>query len=182
MWKRRLLFFLPLLLFVGIAMFMARNLGHPQQAVIRSQMIGKPVPAFNLPSLADGAPGLARSDLAAGNGPAIVNIFASWCLPCAVEAPHLQTLATAAGGKGVPLYGIAVQDAPEDTNAFLGRYGNPYARVATDTGGQMMVALGASGVPETYIVDGKGIIRHQHLGDIKDSDVPRLLAQLEAAR
>lgn len=177
MLKRRLLFFVPLIAFILIAIFMARNLGHPQQAVIRSQMIGKPVPEFTLAPLENGEAGLSRADLAGGDV-VLVNLFASWCLPCAVEAPYLQKLAD----QGATIYGIAVQDAPEDTQAFLKKYGNPYARIGSDRGGQMMVAFGASGVPETYVIDGKAVIRHQHLGDIRAEDVHRILARMQAAR
>lgn len=172
----RALLLLPLLLFLGLAAFFAANLGRPQTAVVKSQMVGKPIPEFSLGGL-DGAPGLSRADLMTGR-PTLVNLFASWCLPCQVEAPHLETLAEA----GATLHGIAVRDAPADTKAFLVKNGNPFSRIGIDRGGQMMLAFGSSGVPETFVVDGEGVVRYQHLGDIRAGDVAKLLAELERAR
>ncbi|MGL6044295.1 MAG: DsbE family thiol:disulfide interchange protein [Sandaracinobacteroides sp.] len=174
--RSRALLLLPLLLFAGLVVLMAGNLGKPQQAVIRSQMIGKPVPAFALEGVA-GSRGFGSADLAAGR-PVLVNIFASWCLPCAVEAPQLQALQA----RGVPLLGIAVRDEPADVAAFLGRHGNPFERIGQDPGGRLLVAFGASGVPETYVVDGRGIIRHQHIGEIRPEHVSELLAALERTK
>jgi cytochrome c biogenesis protein CcmG/thiol:disulfide interchange protein DsbE len=174
--RSRALVLLPLLLFAGLVALMATNLGKPQQATIRSHMVGKPVPPFQLEGVA-GAQGFGAADLAMGR-PILVNVFASWCLPCAVEAPQLKTLQAS----GVPLYGIAVRDQPDDVAAFLKRHGNPFQRIGADPGGRMMLAFGASGVPETYVVDGKGIIRHQHLGEIRPEHVPQLLAAVERAK
>jgi cytochrome c biogenesis protein CcmG/thiol:disulfide interchange protein DsbE len=165
------------MLFAGLLALMAGHLGQPTQAVVVSHMIGKPVPDFAFSGL-DGGPGLARADLSAGGGPVLVNIFASWCLPCAVEAPQLKALKA----KGVTVHGIAIRDTPANVAAFLARHGNPFDRVALDTAGRIMVDVGASGVPETYVIDGKGIIRYQHLGEIRPEHVPLLLQQLEAAR
>lgn len=175
-WTTRLMLLLPLLLFGGLVFLMAGNLGKPTDAVIRSHMIGKPVPAFALEGTG-GADGLASADLANG-GPVLVNLFASWCLPCAVEAPQLQALAD----KGATIHGIAIRDTPEKVQAFLARHGNPFTHIGDDRAGRMMLAFGASGVPETYVVDGKGIVRHQHLGEIRPEHVPQILAELEKAR
>lgn len=175
--SRRWFFFIPLLLFLGLALFLVRNLGHPQQAVIVSRMIGKPVPEFTLPPVEAGGKGLSTADLRDGRVH-LVNLFASWCVPCAVEAPVLAEMAR----QGAVIHAIAVQDAPEDTQRFLARHGDPFANVASDRDGQMLVQFGASGVPETYVVDGRGVIRYQYLGGIRPEDAPRLLAQIEAAR
>ncbi len=172
----RLVWLLPLALFAGLIALMAGNLGRPQQAIVKSHMIGKPVPAFELAGHG-GGPGLSAADLA-GGGPVLVNLFASWCLPCAVEAPQLEALRE----RGATLHGIAVRDTPEKTAAFLARHGNPFTRIGEDPGGRLMLAFGASGVPETYVIDGRGIIRHQHLGEIRPEHVPELLAELEKAR
>jgi cytochrome c biogenesis protein CcmG/thiol:disulfide interchange protein DsbE len=175
-WTPRLLLLLPLVLFAGLVILMAGNLGKPQEAVIRSHMVGKPVPDFALEAVG-GARGLANSDLATGK-PVLVNVFASWCLPCAVEAPQLQALKD----KGAVIHGIAIRDTPEKVEAFLGRHGNPFDRIGNDPSGRMLIAFGASGVPETYVIDGQGVIRHQHLGEIRPEHVPGLLAELEKAK
>lgn len=175
--NRRLAFFVPLALFAGLALFLAANLGRPTQTVVKSHMIGKPVPAFRLPALDPAAPGLDSAMLRSGR-PVVLNLFASWCVPCAVEAPWLKALAA----EGVPIIGIAIQDEPAATSAFLARHGNPYSQVLSDRDGHMLVLLGASGVPESFVVDGRGIIRHQHLGDVRETDVGPLAARWMAAR
>jgi cytochrome c biogenesis protein CcmG/thiol:disulfide interchange protein DsbE len=139
-------------------------------------MIGKPLAPFALDPFA-GAQPLTPADLAAG-GPVLVNIFASWCLPCAVEAPQLQALKD----RGATIHGIATRDSPEDVARFLAQHGNPFARIGLDPGGRMLIAFGASGVPETYVIDGRGVIRHQHLGEIRPEHVEGLLEALEKAR
>ncbi len=174
-WTTRVLWLLPLLLFAGLVWLMAGNLGKPTQVVVESRMIGKPVPAFALDSF-EGGEGV--SNAAFAEGPVLVNIFASWCLPCAVEAPQLQALAD----RGATLIGISTRDTPEATAAFLQRHGNPYARIGMDPAGRLMLAFGASGVPETYVVDRQGIVRLQHLGEVRAEHVPQLLAELEKAR
>jgi len=173
----KLFWLLPLLLFAALLALMGGNIGRSPEAVILSHMIGKPVPEFAFGGTA-GAEGLSRADLAAGGAPVLVNLFASWCLPCAVEAPQLKALVD----RGAIIHGIAVRDTPDDIAAFLDRHGNPFTRIALDEQGRMMLALGASGVPETYVIDGRGIIRFQHLGEIRAEHVPVLLAQLEKAR
>ncbi len=172
----RALWLLPLALFAGLVVLMAGNLGKPQQAVVRSHLVGKPVPALALEGVA-GAQGLTNADLASGK-PVLLNLFASWCLPCAVEAPQLEALRA----KGVTIHAIAVRDQPADVEGFLAKHGNPFGRIGQDPGGRMMIAFGASGVPETFVVDGKGIIRFQHLGEIRAEHVPMLMAELEKAR
>jgi cytochrome c biogenesis protein CcmG/thiol:disulfide interchange protein DsbE len=83
---------------------------------------------------------------------------------------------------GVEINAIASRDTPEDIANFLNRWGNPYARIGTDTTSKVQLELGSSGVPETFVVDGNGVIVHQHIGDIRKEDVPKLLQLLEEAR
>jgi cytochrome c biogenesis protein CcmG/thiol:disulfide interchange protein DsbE len=175
-WKTRALWLLPLALFTGLVVLMAQNLGKPQQAVIRSHLVGKPAPAMALAGVA-GAPGLSSADLQTGQ-PVLVNLFASWCLPCAVEAPQLKVLQA----NGVTIHGIAIRDQPADVQGFLAKHGNPFTAIGQDPGGRMMIAFGSSGVPETYVIDGKGVIRYQHLGEIRAEHVPLLMAELEKAK
>ena len=84
--------------------------------------------------------------------------------------------------RGVPIDAIAIRDTPDDIADFLARHGDPYRRIALDKNSAVQLALGSSGVPETFIVDGKGIIRHQHIGDIRPENVDEILRLYEAAR
>lgn len=140
-------------------------------------MVGKPAPDLALPGLDPAGPGLSSADLSAGQ-PVLVNFFASWCLPCRVEAPHLKALKD----RGVIIHGIALRDQPADIRGFLSRHGNPFARIGLDTQGQAAIAFGSSGVPETFLIDGKGIIRKQHLGEIRAEHVPELLQEMDRWR
>ncbi len=121
-------------------------------------------------------PGLSSADLADGT-PKLMNVFASWCVPCAAEAPQLAELERA----GAPIVGVAIRDTPEDLAAFLQRNGNPFARIGADNLSEIQFAIGSSGVPETFVIDGKGVIRYQHIGDIREEDIPILLAKLREA-
>ena len=173
---RRLALYVPLALFGVFLMLVLFGLGRSPETVIKSTMIGKPVPEIALPG-PNGRPGLATADLRGGK-PVLVNVFASWCIPCAAEAPQLIALKQA----GVTIHGVAIRDRPEDIAKFLSRYGDPYARIGLDDRSSMQIALGSAGVPESFVVDGKGVIRLQHIGDIRAEHIPRILAALEAAR
>jgi len=155
----------------------AAGLVRPESQTIRSQMIGKPLPSFSLAPGVQTLPGLGSANFRDGK-PKLLNIFASWCIPCAAETPQLIQLAQA----GIPIEAVAIRDRPEDIAAFLKRYGNPYDRIGSDPTSKLQIALGSSGVPETFVIDGKGIIRHQHIGDIRPEDVPGLLAALADAQ
>jgi len=135
------------------------------------------VPAFALAAALPTKPGLASTDLASGQ-PRLVNFFASWCVPCIAEVQLLQQLKA----QGVHIDGIAVRDRPEDVADFLARHGDPYERIGSDPQSRVQISLGSSGVPESFIIDGRGIIRYQHIGVIKDSDVSMILARLEQAK
>lgn len=143
--------------------------------LIASQWIDKPVPTFDLPPATPALPGLSSRDLASGQ-PRLVNIFASWCIPCKIEAPQLEALKA----RGVIIDGIAIRDRPEDLERFLAETGNPYRSIGADERSQVQIALGSSGVPETFLVDGNGIIRQQIQGVIEPQQVPELIARLEA--
>lgn len=175
--RRAFLLWTPMALFVLLFALFASGLIKPASHDIPSQMVGKPLPAFDLPQLVPNHPGLKTSDLATGK-PHLLNVFASWCIPCIAEAPNLMALKQA----GVPIEAVAIRDRPEDVAAFLQRNGDPYDRIGSDTASRVQLAIGSSGVPETFVVDGKGVIRHQHIGDIRAEDVPDLLRRLEQAR
>lgn len=175
--KRKLLLWVPLALFVVFFGFVAIGLINPAERTIASQMVGKPVPAFDLPAGAPGRTGFSSRDLATGE-PRLLNVFASWCVPCIAEAPILMELKR----RGVKIDAIAIRDKPDDVAAFLARNGDPYERIGSDTASRVQLAMGSSGVPETFVVDGRGIIRHQHIGDIRAENVPEILAKLDEAR
>ena len=161
---------LPLLVFVllGGLFWYALKSGDP--SLLPSPLIGKKVPDFTLPAIegltAEGnaVQGFAASDLAQGE-PTIVNVFASWCVECQVEHPLLLALSQT---PGVRLYGIDYKDDPVAARRFLGRHGNPYARVGADSSGRVAIDFGVYGVPETYVVTGDGKIAYRHVGPLTE--------------
>jgi cytochrome c biogenesis protein CcmG/thiol:disulfide interchange protein DsbE len=153
------------------------RLATPVDTAVHSKLEGKRVPAFALAAALPGKPTLSSTDLATGH-PRLVNVFASWCVPCISEVRVLQGLRD----RGVAIDGIDIRDRPDDLTNFLGRNGDPYERIGSDPQSQVQIALGSSGVPESFIVDGKGIILYQHIGAIAPSDVPMILSKLDQAR
>ncbi|WP_196221784.1 redoxin family protein [Sphingobium sp. CAP-1] len=174
---KKLWIWLPLALFLAFIGLFASGLFQPDDRIIHSRLVGQPLPAFTLPAGASDRPALVSADLATGR-PRLLNIFASWCVPCAAEAPQLMALKQA----GVEIDAIAIRDARPDVDAFLKRYGNPYARIGLDARSGVQIALGSSGVPETFVIDGKGRIAYQHIGDIRADDVPMILDRLRDAQ
>jgi cytochrome c biogenesis protein CcmG/thiol:disulfide interchange protein DsbE len=175
--SRRWLLWVPLTLFVAVIGIAVYALRQPQEREIRSRLKGQPLPAFDLPAIVPGKPGLASKDFASGK-PRLLNIMASWCVPCIAEAPQLMALRRA----GAEIDAIAIRDTPEDLQAVLTSRGDPYVRVGSDTRSAVQLALGSAGVPETFVIDGHGKIVDQHIGVIRDEDVPDLLAELEKAK
>ena len=167
---------LPLVAFAIFVAVTGWALFRPGDETVRSAMVGQPLPDFTLPPAIDGKPGLTTADFRDGK-PRLLNIWASWCVPCAAEAPQLDALKQA----GAVIAGIAIRDKPEDVAAFLARYGDPYAAIGRDDVSAVQLAIGSSGVPETFVIDGRGIIRYQHIGDIRPDDVAILLEQLREA-
>lgn len=173
----RILLWLPLIGFLTVLGLVFTGLIRPHDTSVRSQMVGKPLPAFSLPSTRPGQPPVTSAGFADGKV-RLVNIFASWCVPCVVEMPQLAQIKQA----GVTIEGIASRDKPADSLAFLQRNGDPYDRIGDDANSSVQIAIGSSGVPETYVVDGKGIIRAQHIGPIQPQDVDDILAAVKDAR
>ena len=173
---RRLVLFAPLAVFALLLAALAWRLAAPSDSAIRSTLVGKPLPDIKLSPLVAGGNAIALRSVT--GRPLLVNFFASWCVPCVAEASVLEEL----DGKGVPIFGIAVRDRPEDVARFLQRHGNPFFAIGGDPESQAQIALGSSGVPESYVVDARGIIRYQHIGPIEGDDVPVIMAELEKAR
>ena len=159
---RRWLTFLPVAIFLVLAAVFYRGLsGNP--ADVPSVLIGKPVPSFTLAPIAElNLPGLATADLRKGTV-TLVNVWASWCVPCREEHPLLMELA---GREDVRIVGINYKDDPENARRFLVTLGVPFAAVGADRNGRAAVDWGVYGVPESFLVDGKGTIRLKWIGPL----------------
>ena len=164
----------PLAAFALVLAVVAFALIRPADRTVRSALVGKPLPALALPASVAGHPGLSTAPT---GKPRLINVFASWCVPCAAEAPQLAALKSA----GIAVEGVAIRDAPADTAAFLGRYGDPFAAIGDDRNGRFQLSIGSSGVPESFVVDARGRIAMQHVGPIMDDDVPAILAAMRNA-
>ncbi len=157
-WKRRLLFLIPLGLFAGLAVaFGAGLMLNPRE--IPSALIGDPVPEFELPPVQGRTLGFSDKDLR--GEVSLVNVFASWCVECRVEHPFLMRLKEE---KVVPLYGLNYKDKPDDAQVWLDTLGDPYTRTGADISGRVSIDWGVYGVPETFVVDRNGIIAYKHIG------------------
>ncbi len=177
---RRLIFIAPILVFIGLVVYFATPLLEgTDPTLIPSPLIDKPVPVFDLPPLPGHAKGLSSADLK--GQVQIVNIFASWCIPCRAEAPVLMGLAKTTH---VPIRGINQKDKPEDAETYLKELGNPYTSIGMDSDRHVSIDWGAYGAPETFIVDAEGRIRFKQAApltqaDVRDTILP-LLAKLGA--
>lgn len=130
--------------------------------------VGQPMPDLALASLDDGTPVRLREALA--GGPLLVNFYASWCAPCAVEQPVLARMKAA----GARIIGVSYKDRPEMSRAFLARSGDPFTWRVVDPDGRAGVEFGVTGPPETYLVDRTGVIRAKHVGAVTAADAARL--------
>ena len=173
---RRWLLWVPLAVFALVALMVALSLRTPADRTVRSALAGQALPAFALKPLIPGKPGLASGDFARGE-PRLLNVFASWCIPCIAEAPQLLALKR----RGVRIDAIAIHDTVPAVQAFLRRNGDPYAAIGDDQASRVQLALGSSGVPETFIIDGRGRIVAQHVGDVRADEVERIAAQVRSA-
>lgn len=166
----RLWTLIPLVVLAGlIALFTVFSLRRPPE-VHPDALVGRPLPQLMLPTLVGGEAAPLR---AAVEGPTLVNVFASWCVPCEVEHPELVRLSRS----GVRVVGVAYKDDPAKTAAFLGRLGNPFATVFTDRDGRAGIELGVSGVPETFLVGSDGVVVAKHAGPLTPELAGTLLAR-----
>ena len=174
--RRSLLMLLPLVVFLGLAALFWSRLGNGDPSRIPSALIGRPAPSTPLPALPELAkdgtavPGL---DPAALKGKvSIVNVWASWCVPCHDEAPLLLKLAE---DKRIRVAGINYKDQPENARRFLGRYGNPFAASGADPGGRAAIEWGVYGVPETFVVGRAGTILYKMVGPVTPANIDSVL-------
>ena len=168
---KRFLFLMPALIFAVIVGYFVWGLNPARDpSRVPSALIDKPVPDFDLAPLeGTGKPGLKTADFGDGRV-TLVNFFASWCLPCRAEHPLLMRLAEE---ERVRLVAINYKDEAANAVQWLSSLGDPYARIGVDRGGRTAIDWGVSGVPETFVIDGGGRIRYQHIGPIH----PRQLDQ-----
>jgi cytochrome c biogenesis protein CcmG, thiol:disulfide interchange protein DsbE len=174
--RRLLLMTLPLIVFAGLAVLFWYRLGDGDPSRIPSALIGRPAPQTALPALdglvndGNAVPGL---DPATFKGKvSIVNVWASWCVPCHDEAPLLTELAK---DKRLQLVGINYKDSADNARRFLGRYGNPFGIVGVDGNGRAAIEWGVYGVPETFIVGRDGKIAYKLVGPITPDNVDMVL-------
>ena len=181
--RRSFLMVLPLIAFAGLAALFWLRLGTGDPSRIPSALIGHPAPQTSLPPLtgllSDGTqvPGL---DPAIFKGKvSVVNVWASWCVPCHDEAPLLTELAK---DTRLQLVGINYKDAPDNARRFLGRYGNPFGVVGVDANGRAAIEWGVYGVPETFVVGREGTIVYKLVGPITPDNIDSALkAEIDKA-
>ena len=167
----------PPLLFAALAILFYLGMQRDDPDALPSVRVGQPAPALPLTPL----PGKDSFDTAALNAPGVklVNYWASWCAPCRVEHPNLQTLAD----EGVPIYGVNYKDDPAKALAFLDELGDPYVAVGADDSGRIGIDWGLYGVPETFVIDGNGVVTLRFAGPITQRVLEnRIRPAIEAAR
>ena len=174
--RRRLVVLIPLVLFLGLALLFVIRLGAGDASRIPSALIGHPAPATNLPPVAglarDGTP-VPGLDPAAFRGEvSVINVWASWCVPCRDEAPLLVRLAQ---DKRIRIVGINYKDQSDNARRFLGRYGDPYAANGVDENGRAAIDWGVYGVPETFVVGRDAHIAYKLIGPITPENLDTVL-------
>lgn len=181
--RRRLIVLLPLFVFLGLAALFFFRLSAGDPSRLPSALIGHPVPNTPLPALQglvhDGqpVPGITVSEFK--GAVTLVNVWASWCVPCHDEAPLLLELS---GDRRVRLVGINYKDQPDNARRFLGRYGNPFAAVGTDNAGRAAIDWGVYGVPESFVIGRDGRIAYKLVGPISEDNLKTVLKpELEKA-
>jgi len=171
---RRWIVFVPLAIFLALAVLFLFRLGAGDPSTIPSALIGRPAPDTDLPAIPglvrDGkpVPGLTAADFK--GQVTVLNVWGSWCLPCREEAPLLIRMAA---DKRYRLLGLNYKDQRDDAIAWLKRYGDPYVVSLIDTDGRVGIDYGVYGVPETYVIDKQGVIRYKRIGPV----TPEILKQ-----
>lgn len=177
---RKVLIALPLAGFLGLAILFFFRLGAGDPSQLPSVLIGKPAPMLTLPPLdgllRDGAPVPGLDPARFQGNVTIVNVWASWCVPCRDEAALLLKLST---DRRYQILGINYKDETENARRFLGRYGNPYATVGVDRNGRAAIDWGVYGVPETFVIGRDGKIVFKLVGPVTKENLPALKREME---
>lgn len=166
--KQRLFLFIPLAIFAVLAILFWRGLSL-DPGEMPSALLNKPVPTFELPVIraSENPPDLLQANQEMIKGKAsLLNVWATWCLPCKQEHPFLNVLKA----QGVPIYGINYKDEDESAQRWLTELHNPYVFSVADADGRLALNLGVFGYPETYVVDKQGIIRYKHIGIVNEEN------------
>ena len=170
---------IPVIVFAALAALFWKGLsGNPSQ--LPSALIGQPVPEVNLPPVEGlDVPGFDTAALKQGQV-TLVNVWGSWCAPCRVEHPYMMELSRRGD---IRLFGLNYKDEPENARRFLGTLGQPYAAIVADRAGRSAIDWGVYGVPETFVIDGQGIIRFKFIGPLSAGTLKSVLnPEIEKAK
>lgn len=174
--RRNVLIVLPLIVFIALAALFLYRLGNGDPSVLPSALIGQAAPVTDLPPLPgierDGKPTPGLSNATFKGAVTLVNVWASWCVPCRDEVPFLDQLSR---DKRIQLVGINYKDSPEDARRFLNRFGNPFAANGRDASGRTSIDWGVYGVPETFLVGRDGHIAYKLVGPVTADNLVRVL-------
>ena len=165
-------YFIPVIVFFVLAGFLVTGL-YKDPTAVSSPLIGKPVPQFTLPKLWDNEIEFSESEFA--GKVSLFNVWATWCLACRQEHPLLVELSNS---KVVTVYGLNYKDEISEARRYLVEHGDPFEASAVDATGRVGIDWGVYGVPETFIIDKQGVIRHKHIGVITQNDVQLTLLPL----
>lgn len=172
----RLLPLFGFLLLAGLFGFGIWWNSHHDQSAIPTPLLNKPAPAFVLPKLYEPAQTVSKADLL--GKPYLLNVFGSWCIECVAEHP---VLTSAKAGLGVELVGYNYKDQPDDAKNWLAQHGNPYDVLIADLPGNTAIDFGVYGAPESFLIDGKGMIRYKHIGPFTPESIEKELKPAIAA-
>lgn len=175
--RRRLWSFFPLLVLCALGVVFVLTLGERRDPLLLpSQQIGRPVPSFSVPKLL-GTGVFSDQDLRQGKW-SLLNVWASWCVSCRAEHPYLRQLALS----NIAVFGLNFKDAPQSGREFLEREGNPFTVVGVDQAGKVALDFGVIAVPETYLIDGDGIVRAVYRGPLEETAVDDFLVKAGLSR
>jgi cytochrome c biogenesis protein CcmG/thiol:disulfide interchange protein DsbE len=174
--RRNVFILLPLIAFIALAVLFLYRLGTGDPSVLPSALIGHPAPVTDLPPLPgverNGKPIPGVSNATFQGAVTLVNVWASWCVPCRDEVPFLEQLSK---DTRIQLVGINYKDAAEDARRFLNRFGNPFAASGRDPSGRTSIDWGVYGVPETYLIGRDGRIAYKLVGPVTADNLVRTL-------